>query len=183
VHLTPKGLGYSATLEQFVSGKLLPLTDAVIGKDGAMYFATGGRRVQSGLYRVTYRGAESTALSATPAETTEHRLRVELERLHEEGTGPEVIDKAWPHLGHADRLVRHAARVAVEHVGESFDGSVLEAGQEGGGGRGRSQCGQACIISKSRCWQAWMALGGREECGASSAVLRLSQGASSRSAR
>ncbi|WP_395740144.1 family 16 glycoside hydrolase [Prosthecobacter sp.] len=114
VHLTPKGAGYEAKLEEFIYGKPLPLTDAVIGKDGAMYFAIGGRRTQSALYRVTYEGKQSTAPAAAPAETPEHKLRVELERLHEEGTGPEAIDKAWPHLGHADRLVRYAARVAIE---------------------------------------------------------------------
>ena len=114
VHLTPQGAGYSARLEEFISGKPLPLTDAVIGKDGAMYFAIGGRRTQSAVFRVTYVGTESTAPAAKPIETPEHNLRVELERLHEEGTGPEAIENAWPHLGHADRLVRYAARVAVE---------------------------------------------------------------------
>ncbi len=114
VHLTPKGAGYDAKLEEFITGKPLPLTDAVIGRDGAMYFAIGGRRTQSALYRVTYEGKASTTPAAAPVETPEHKLRFELERLHEQGTGPETIDKAWPHLGHADRLVRYAARVAIE---------------------------------------------------------------------
>jgi putative heme-binding domain-containing protein len=114
VHLTPQGAGYSVKLEEFISGKPLPLTDAVIGRDGAMYFAIGGRRTQSAVYRVTYVGKESTAPAAKPVETPEHKLRVELERLHEEGAGPEAIAQAWPHLGHPDRLVRYAARVAVE---------------------------------------------------------------------
>lgn len=114
VHLTPQGAGYEATLEEFVVGKPLPLTDVVIGKDGAMYFAIGGRRTQSAVYRVTYVGQESAVPAAAPVETAEHKLRIELERLHDQGTGPEAIDQAWPHLGHADRLVRWAARVAIE---------------------------------------------------------------------
>ena len=114
VHLTPEGAGYSAKLEEFLSGKPLPLTDVVIGKDGAMYFVIGGRRTQSAVYRVTYEGKESTAPAAKPVETPEHKLRVELERLHDEGTGPEAIEKAWPHLGHPDRLVRYASHVAIE---------------------------------------------------------------------
>ena len=40
----------------------LPVSEIVIHpSDGAMYFTIGGRRVQSGLYRVTYTGKESTA--------------------------------------------------------------------------------------------------------------------------
>ncbi|MEK0445432.1 MAG: hypothetical protein RLZZ399_753 [Verrucomicrobiota bacterium] len=114
VHLTPQGAGYAAKLEEFVSAKPLPLTDVLIGKDGAMYFSTGGRRVQSALYRVSYHGPESVTPAPMTVETPEHRLRVELEKLHEEGTGPEALERAWPHLGHPDRLVRHAARVAIE---------------------------------------------------------------------
>jgi hypothetical protein len=61
VHLKRQGSTYTASKEEFVTGGPLPVTDAIIGADGAMYFAIGGRRVQSGLYRVTYTGAESTA--------------------------------------------------------------------------------------------------------------------------
>jgi putative heme-binding domain-containing protein len=115
VHLTPSGAGFKGEKEEFVAGKPLPLTDAVIHpKDGAMYFAVGGRGTQSALYRVTYTGAESTAPAAPYTMTAEAKLRRELEKLHEAGTGPEAIAKAWPYLGHADRLVRSAARVAVE---------------------------------------------------------------------
>ena len=53
VHLKPEGSSYTATREEFLSGAPLPLTDAIIHpQDGAMYFAIGGRKVQSGLYRV-----------------------------------------------------------------------------------------------------------------------------------
>ncbi len=38
--------------EPFVSGKPFPVTDMLIAKDGAMYLTTGGRRTQSGLYRI-----------------------------------------------------------------------------------------------------------------------------------
>ena len=40
-------------VEVFVSGKGLPVTDMEFGKDGAMYFITGGRGTASGLYRVS----------------------------------------------------------------------------------------------------------------------------------
>ncbi len=115
IHLQPKGAGFTAEKEEFVAGKPLPLTDAIIHpKDGAMYFAIGGRKTQSALYRVTYTGTESTAPAAPLAVTPEARIRHELEKLHLDGTGPEAIDKAWPYLAHADRHIRFAARVAIE---------------------------------------------------------------------
>ena len=56
VHTTPHGATYDATFETFLKGKPLNLTDIEFGNDGAMYFTTGGRGTQSGLYRVTYTG-------------------------------------------------------------------------------------------------------------------------------
>jgi putative heme-binding domain-containing protein len=115
IHLTPSGGSFKAVKEEFVSGKPLPLTDAIIHpKDGAMYFTIGGRKSQSALYRVTYVGQESTAPAPAYTPTPESQLRRQLEALHEEGTGAEAIAKAWPYLGHADRRVRFAARVAIE---------------------------------------------------------------------
>ena len=46
--------------EVFLKGKPLNLTDIEFGKDGAMYFITGGRGTQSGLYRVSYIGGADT---------------------------------------------------------------------------------------------------------------------------
>ncbi|AWM38651.1 Cytochrome c [Gemmata obscuriglobus] len=61
VHLKPKSYAYTGELEEFVTGTPLPLTDLVVNPtDGALYFAIGGRKTKSGLYRVTYTGTEST---------------------------------------------------------------------------------------------------------------------------
>jgi putative heme-binding domain-containing protein len=117
VHLTPKGSTYTATKEEFVIGSPLPLTDAIIHpKDGAMYFAIGGRKVQSGLYRVTYTGKESTAPARprTDAAAAKAReLRRSLETFHGR-TDPKAIAAAWRHLDHPDRYIRWAARTAIE---------------------------------------------------------------------
>jgi len=115
IHLKPNGASFVAEKEEFVAGKPMPFTDALIRRaDGAMYFTLGGRRSQGALYRVTYAGAEST-LSALPEPVTaEAKLRHELEALQEPGVGPEAVSKAWPHLRHADRFVRFAARAAIE---------------------------------------------------------------------
>src|SRR5690606_36615141 len=56
VHLRPHGASYTGDYEVFVKGKPLNVTDLEFGKDGAMYFTTGGRGTQSGLYRVSHVG-------------------------------------------------------------------------------------------------------------------------------
>ena len=115
IHFTPDGASFIGEKEEFVAGNALPLTDAVIRpQDGAMYFTTGGRKTQSALYRVTYEGKESTAPAPRVAPTADAKLRRDLEKLHDAGTGPEAIDKSWPHLASKDRFVRFAARVAIE---------------------------------------------------------------------
>ena len=61
VQLKEKGGSYMATREKFITAAPLPLADIIINPhDKAMYFTIGGRRTQSGLYRVTYVGKEST---------------------------------------------------------------------------------------------------------------------------
>jgi len=116
VHLEPDGATYKATKEDFLSGSPLPLTDAIIHpRDGAMYFAIGGRKVQSGLYRVTYTGSQSTApAEAKVAISPAHELRRTLEAFHGR-QDPQAIAQAWPHLGSKDRFIRWAARTAIEH--------------------------------------------------------------------
>ncbi|MEN8871084.1 MAG: family 16 glycoside hydrolase [Akkermansiaceae bacterium] len=115
VHLEPKGASYTATKEEFITGGPLPVTDAIIHPDGAMYFAIGGRRVQSGLYRVTYKGKENTTPVKMEAFSLPlHELRKSIELFHGK-TDPKAVAKVWPHLGHEDRYIRSAARTALEH--------------------------------------------------------------------
>ncbi|MDA0749884.1 MAG: c-type cytochrome [Verrucomicrobia bacterium] len=116
VHLEEDGASYKGTKEEFVTGAPLPVTDVIIHpRDGAMYFAIGGRRVQSGLYRVRYTGKENTApADMTPHITPLRKLRHSLEAYHGKQDS-KAIDAAWPHLDHADRFIRAAARVVLEH--------------------------------------------------------------------
>jgi glucose/arabinose dehydrogenase len=112
VHLEPKGSTYTATKEEFLSGGPLPLTDAIIHPgDGAMYFAIGGRKVQSGFYRVTYTGKESTALvkNTKSKESGARAERHALEDFHGK-QDPKAIKLAWPELDNSDRFIRWAAR-------------------------------------------------------------------------
>ncbi|OYX17199.1 MAG: heme-binding protein, partial [Algoriphagus sp. 32-45-6] len=116
IHLTPNGATYDATAEEFISGSPLPLTDGIIGPDGAMYFATGGRRLESDLYRVTYQGELDTYKPMTEADLPqEAKLRRELEQYHKAGAPADGLEKAWAQLGHADRYVQYAARIVLEH--------------------------------------------------------------------
>lgn len=110
IHNEPDGASFKSVKEEFVAGKPMPFTDAIISKkDGAMYFTTGGRRSQAALYRVTYTGSDSTAPAAPVPPTAETKLR----HLLESGT-PEALAQAWPNLSSKDRFLRFAARTAIE---------------------------------------------------------------------
>lgn len=116
VHLEEDGASYKATKEEFVTGAPLPITDAIIHpEDGSMYFTIGGRRVQSGLYRVSYIGDESTDPALQKAtDNPKRNLRRELEKFHG-NPDPAAIDLAWNNLDHEDRFIRFAARTVLEH--------------------------------------------------------------------
>lgn len=126
IHLKPNGATYTAEREEFLNGAPLPLTDIVIRpQDGAMYFTIGGRKVQSGLYRVTYVGSESTAPAATESGTKEQvaarELRHKLEALHGKTNWTDVeaisaMEGVWRQLGSEDRAIRTAARTALEQI-------------------------------------------------------------------
>ena len=117
VHMKPDGSTYSGQKETFITGSPLPVTDAIIHPgDGSMYFAIGGRKVQSGLYRVSYTGEEKTApISTKPRVNELAKLRHKLENLHI-GKHPKALEIAWPHSDHPDRFVRWAALMAIQHL-------------------------------------------------------------------
>ncbi|MEH6679071.1 MAG: c-type cytochrome [Sediminicola sp.] len=118
IELKPKGSSYVGEKEEFLSGIPLPLTDGVIGPDGALYFMTGGRRLESDLYRVFYDradGRDTTMTSEkTLEETKEHKIRKQLEAYHTKPTEG-AVEFAWPYLNSKDRFVQYAARLAIEH--------------------------------------------------------------------
>jgi hypothetical protein len=117
VFLEPSGATYSATAEEFISGSPLPLTDGAIGPDGAMYFMTGGRRLQSDVYRVYYTGKKDKSSSGNDSKNLPeaHQIRRKLEEYHTGGPKAGAVDFAWPYLKHEDRFIQYAARIAIEH--------------------------------------------------------------------
>lgn len=113
IHLKPEGASYTADREEFLSGVPLPLTDGVIGPDGALYFMTGGRRLQSDLYRVYYDGPMGEDTKTTEVtEASKLRQKLEKEFLNHNESN---IRLAWENLDHPDRAVRYAARILLEH--------------------------------------------------------------------
>lgn len=149
VHLTPKGASYDATFETFLSGKPLNLTDVEFGKDGAMYFITGGRGTESGLYRVSYVGPRETVAEAGPskdqlkAAAEARELRHKLE--HFQGRrDPKAIDFAWPYLNSDDRFIRYGARIAIESqpVGDWQDRALGET---------RTNAALTALLALARC--------------------------------
>lgn len=117
VHMTPDGASYTGEFESFVAAAPMAATDMVVHPDGNLYFAVGGRRTASSLYRVRYVGNESTAPASmpdNPAATQARQLRRSLEAFHDR-QNPQAIPLAIANLGNADRAIRFAARIALEH--------------------------------------------------------------------
>jgi putative heme-binding domain-containing protein len=117
VHLQPQGASYTAQAETFVRGRPLNVTGLTFGPDGAMYFTTGGRKTQAGLYRVRYVGPPEPDDSPSEAElqaaAAARSLRHKLESFHGHAD-PAALMLLWPQLGSSDAWLRHAARVALE---------------------------------------------------------------------
>jgi len=119
VHLAEKGASYSGTQETFLAGRPMNVTDGCIGPDGAMWFITGGRGTQSGLYRVAFTGKGGSVEASRSAGTIPPARiqRRELERLQSK---PDLTDAEVKlivaALGSDDRFLAHAARVALESL-------------------------------------------------------------------
>jgi putative heme-binding domain-containing protein len=120
VHFTPEGATYDATVETILRGIPLNLTALEFGRDGALYFITGGRGTESGLYRLTYTGPHIKEPRATREERAAakqaeaaRRLRHDLEKMYG-WRDPRVVEAVWSYLGSNDRWIRYAARLALE---------------------------------------------------------------------
>lgn len=118
VHLKQDGASYRGEQETFITGRPLNVTDGCVGPDGALWFITGGRGTQSGLYRVSYtEKVENTivAKAANPLRDLRHQLEAFHRGVSEEQRAT-ALELALGNLGHRDRFIRHAARVALEQL-------------------------------------------------------------------
>lgn len=114
VDLEPQGASYTGAVETFLKGRPLNVTDLAFGPDGAMYFVVGGRRTQSALYRVSYRG-ERAADRVTPStEASEARARRRELAKHQCLADSGALPTIFENLASRDPWVGQAARVALE---------------------------------------------------------------------
>lgn len=112
INLSPDGATYTGEVEEFLSGKPLPLTD-MIQIDGDMYFATGGRRLESALYRVSYQGAIENDDINSAGITDQAKRRKRLSQLYKDDS-QSALDEIWEGLGDEDKYIRFTARTALE---------------------------------------------------------------------
>jgi putative heme-binding domain-containing protein len=137
--LKKSGATYAGNSQLFASFAPLPVVDVIVHpQDQSLYLVTGGRGVQSHIYRIRYQGtgkSDATAASGTqvardevtdnvPDKLTDqltdkltddlHSQRRSLEQLHAP-SDMAAIDRIWPQLNHDDRFIRYAARIALEH--------------------------------------------------------------------
>jgi putative heme-binding domain-containing protein len=114
VHLTDAGATYTGKVEPFLEGAPLNVTSLSFGPDGAMYFITGGRSTQSGLYRVAYTGTKFDQNAPNLSEGRAAReTRRKLEALHREASLSDLPFISQNLIG-GDPATRFAARVALE---------------------------------------------------------------------
>lgn len=116
IDLKAEGSTYTAEREEFLSGTPLPLTDMIAGADGNLYFAIGGRGLDSHLYRLSYKGPDNNKIGIASDEKSGQlrKLRQHIEKYHSEQS-EDAIPLAWDNLNNEDRFIRYAARIALEH--------------------------------------------------------------------
>lgn len=120
VDLIPAGASYQCQYEVFLEGGPLNVCDMQFGPDGALYFITGGRGSQSGLYRVTPR-ADQSPTSQAPEISAQDRQQGKTARQLRRNLEPYLnspvpkIDVLWTHLSSDDRWLRFTARKALEN--------------------------------------------------------------------
>lgn len=117
VTLKAEGSSYTGTKQEFLHGSPLNIAAMRFGPDGAMYFVTGGRTTASRLYRIRYVGEKIVKHPRWPESLANMRaFRQSIEAFHDGGKGGKAaVEKAWPQLGHDDRAIRYAARIAIEN--------------------------------------------------------------------
>ncbi|BCX47362.1 hypothetical protein HAHE_12700 [Haloferula helveola] len=140
IHLEKDGAGYTGETDEFLSGNGLPLTDAVVGSDGAMYFMTGGRKTASALWKVSYVGDEDTSPVAYADQLP---ATVSLKGGTSGGVTADM-EKVMAGLSSDNRTARYVARTTLERDYQAGLEGALNSGKpwpviEGAIGLARTQ--------------------------------------------
>ncbi len=120
IDMTEQGASYTGSYEVFAEGSPLNICDLEFGPDGALYFITGGRGSQSGLYRITFTGDPNDPIHATsksprtPEAAEARELRRKLEQLHVT-QDVEQLPFIQSALDNSDHWIRFAAQRALEN--------------------------------------------------------------------
>jgi putative heme-binding domain-containing protein len=130
--LAPIGSSYRAQIQTLAEG-VTGVTDLVVRpQDGALYFTVGGRKTQSGLYRIVWTGNNgdsagnglTNALDAgiAMADPEAERAREARRALEEFHAAPHANAdlKIWPSLSSPDRFIRYAALTGLERTDSLF---------------------------------------------------------------
>ncbi len=120
-HLVPRGAGYVCRAETFLKGRPLNVTDLDFAPDGSLYIITGGRKTHSDLYRIRWTGGDVSAPEPTPQQIarsefsqSQRAARRRLAAWPEQGNDSQEASRIWESIGHADPMLRDAARLALE---------------------------------------------------------------------
>jgi putative heme-binding domain-containing protein len=115
IYLEPDGATYKARRETFLTGKPMPLTDAVVSpKDRALYVSVGGRGAASTIYRISATSPDASPANSPLPLPPAHERRRALEAFYSEPPSQAAVDAAWARLDDEDRFVRFAARTVLE---------------------------------------------------------------------
>ena len=133
VDLIPVGATYRGEYELFLEGAPLNICDMDVGADGNLYFITGGRGSQSGLYRVTV-DPSTEPTSTGPkfnrklvATGEQERNQRKIYDSFQERVGNTSDREVWPALGSDDRWLRFSAMKVLERQPvQSWSEKVLD---------------------------------------------------------
>lgn len=118
VHMREDGSTYTGDYETFLTAAPMAVTDVLVHPtDKMLYFAVGGRKTASGLYRVKYTKPLSKGdLEPAPRVLARNRgMRRALETFHD-SKSPEGAKMALASIGDTDKGIRYAARIVLEHL-------------------------------------------------------------------
>ena len=108
IKLKPSGASYMAETSVFLEGKPLNVTYLAVGPEGGLYFCTGGRDTEGGVYRVVWKGEVPDAIKNF-GEGMESAIR------------QPQIDSAWS---------RQRVALVKQQLGASWDKELTEVADE-----------------------------------------------------